>query len=77
MVSRKILIVLLSAGFVLPMAITLVWAVSRLLLAMEDREAAIVLDRVALALGLVWTLDLICLVLAQAVNAVGPPEKRP
>ena len=76
-VSRKVLIVLLSSGCILPVAITLVWAVGRLLLAMQDVEAAAVLDRVALALGLFWALDLVCLVLAQAINALGPPGNRP
>lgn len=76
MVSRKVLIVLLSAGCVLPVAITLVWAVGRLLLAMQDSAAAAVLDRVALVLGLFWALNLICLVLAQTINALGPPGNR-
>lgn len=77
MVSRKILIVLLAMGCVLPVAIALLWAVSRLLLAMQDAAAATVLDRVALALGLVWVLALVCLVLAQALNSLGPPDPRP
>lgn len=77
MISRKVLIVLLSAGCVLPVAITLLWAVGRLLLAMQDSAAAVVLDRVALSLGLVWMLALVCLVLAQAINALGPPSSRP
>lgn len=77
MISRKVLIALLSAGCVLPVAITLLWAVGRLLLAMQDSTAAVVLDRVALALGLFWVLALVCLVLAQAINALGPPGDRP
>jgi hypothetical protein len=67
------LIALLTAGCGLPVAITLLWAAGRLLLAMQDLSAAVVLDRIALALGLVWVLDLVCLVLAQAINSLGPP----
>jgi hypothetical protein len=64
---------LLSAACVLPMAIALVIGVARLLGAMQDDDGAAVLDRVALALGIVWAIDLVCLVISMAVNALGPP----
>lgn len=73
MVSRRFLIVMLTAGCGLPVAITLLWAAGRLLLAMQDLSAAAVLDRLALCLGLMWALDLVCLVLAQTINSLGPP----
>lgn len=74
MISRKVFTVLVTTACVLPVAIAVVLAVARLLGAMEDASAAAVLDRVALALGILWAIDLLCLVLAQGINALGPPE---
>ena len=76
MISRTALVGLLTAAVVLPIAISIVWAVSRLLLAMQDAVAATALDRVALALGLAWLLDLVCLLLAVALRVLGPPDER-
>ncbi len=76
MISRPILLVLLAIGCVLPVAITIVWAVGRLLLAMHDEAGATVLDRLALALGVLWSIDLVCLLLAQSINSLPPPDKR-
>jgi len=76
LISRTALVGLLTAAVVLPIAISIVWAVGRLLLAMQDAAAATVLDRVALALGLAWLLDLVCLLLAVALRELGPPDER-
>ena len=77
MISRRILLTLLAAGCVLPVAIVVVAAVGWLLGAMHDETGAAALGRVALALGIVWLVDLVCLVLAQALNVLGPPDERP
>ena len=65
--------VLLSGACVLPVAIALVVGVARLLGAMQDESGAGVLDRVALALGILWAIDLVCLVIGMAIDALGPP----
>ncbi len=65
--------ILITAACVLPVAIVIVLGVARLLGAMQDDSAAVVLDRVALAIGILWAIDLVCLLVAQAINAVGPP----
>lgn len=75
MVSRRILTMLVAAGVVLPVAIAVVLGVARLLGAMQDTSAATVLERLALALGIVWSVDLVCLILAQGINALGPPDE--
>ena len=73
MISRAVLAILVTVACILPVAIVIVLGVSRLLAAMEDAAGANVLDRVALALGVLWAIDLVCLVVAQSVNSLGPP----
>jgi hypothetical protein len=67
------LLTLVMLGCVLPVAIVVVAAVGWLLAAMDDAAGGAALGRVALALGIAWVIDLVCLVLAQAINSLGPP----
>ena len=73
MISRKVLLVLVAAAAILPMAIAVIVAVGRLLAAMQDAAGAAVLDRVALALGILWAVNVISLVMALALERLGPP----
>ena len=73
MISRTVLTILVTLAAVLPVAIVVLLAAARLLGAMQDEAAATVLDRVALAIGVVWAIDLLCLVLALGINSLGPP----
>jgi hypothetical protein len=77
-ISRRVLTILVTAACVLPIAIVVILAVGRLLGAMQDTVAADVLDRLALAIGIVWAINLVCLLLAQGINALekppGPPD---
>jgi hypothetical protein len=72
-ISRKVLLVLVTSAAILPMAIAVVVAVARLLSAMQDAAGSAVLDRVALALGILWALNLIALVMSLALERLGPP----
>jgi len=74
LISRRIITTLLAAGCVLPIALVIVVGTARLLAAMDDAAGALALDRIALALGIVWAISLVCLLLALAINALGPPE---
>jgi len=74
-ISRRVLTILVTTGCVLPIALVVVLGVARLLTAMQDATAAVVLDRIALATGIVWAIDLLCLLLALGINALGPPEQ--
>jgi len=76
-ISRRVLTVLLAAACVFPLAIAVVLGVGRLLGAMQDESAASVLDRIALAIAILWAINLVCLVLAQGINALGPPDEGP
>lgn len=73
--ARRVLVALVTAACTLPVAIVVVAAVGRLLGAMDDAGGAHALDRVALALGIVWVIDLVCLVLAVAITALEPPDR--
>lgn len=73
-ISRRVLLILVAVACVFPLAIVVLLAVARLLDAMQDAAAAGVLDRVALAIGVLWAIDLLCLLLAIGVNALGPPS---
>ena len=66
---------LVTAACILPVAIVVVVAVGRLLGAMDDAAGALALDRVALALGIVWGIDLVCLLVAMAINGLEPPDR--
>ena len=73
MISRRVFMILVAGACVFPLAIVVLLAVARLLDAMQDAAAAGVLDRVALAIGVLWAIDLVCLLLAVGINALGPP----
>ena len=75
MISRKVLLILVAAGAMLPIAIAVVVAVGRLLAAMQDSAGAAVLERVALGLGILWALNLIALVMALALERLEPPNE--
>ena len=71
MAFARLLFGLVVACLVLPIAILVVIAVSRMLSAMGDLGGAAVLDRLALAGGILWIILLVCLLLAQAIHALG------
>ena len=79
MISRRVLIVLISAAVVLPVAICVVAGVGYLLNTMQDKAAGAVLGHVALALGILWGINLILLLVLQAVNTLSqgdhPPDR--
>lgn len=74
MISRTVFAILVTSACILPVAIAIVLAVGRLLGAMQDEAGAAVLDRVALAIGILWAIDLVCLLVAQGINSLGPPS---
>jgi hypothetical protein len=69
-VSSKVLLALIVAGLVLPIAICVVLALALLLAAMGDAVGGVVLRYVALGGGVVWIVVLVGLILAQAIHAL-------
>lgn len=77
MISKRILFRLVGCLLVTPIGIVLVLGVARLLAAMGDEAGAVVLDRVALAGGILWAINLVCLVAALGLNALPPSDEPP
>jgi uncharacterized membrane protein YhaH (DUF805 family) len=69
-VSTHTVFLLLVGGLVLPIAISLILALATLLTAMGDAIGGQVLQYIALACGIFWMIDLVCLLLAQGLNSL-------
>jgi hypothetical protein len=69
-VFSQTLFTLLVAGLLLPVTISIVMALAALLEAMKDSTGGTVLRYVALAGGVVWVVDLVAIVLVQAVGTL-------
>ncbi|NLS91225.1 MAG: hypothetical protein GXX96_03455 [Planctomycetaceae bacterium] len=70
-VSASVVLLLLVGALMLPVAISILFGLGRLLSAMGDTAGGSVLGWIALAAGILWSLDLIGLVLVQAINSLG------
>lgn len=77
MIFRRALISLVVAALVLPMVALILVATGRLLAAMQDLSGSLVLDRLALVVGLLWIMVLVALVIIQALDRLGPPSDPP
>ena len=76
LISKRVLALAIAGLLLLPIAIVLVLGTASLLGAMQDAAGAMVLQRIGLALGLIWLLGLIGLVLALGVNAIDARDDR-
>ena len=74
---RRFSIVLVIVALVLPIAALILLAAARLLAGMGDDDGAAALDRLVLAAGLLWAIDLAVLVIVQALDSLGPPPRPP
>lgn len=72
MIFQQIITKLLLVALVMPVALAVVFGVGHLLAAMADDQWAGILFRACLIGGIVWVVDLICLLIALAVNVVDP-----
>jgi hypothetical protein len=70
-IPQPVLLVLIAIALLLPMAITVIMGVGQLLSAMGDVAGGVVLGRIGLALGILWGLDLVILVVGLAVQSLG------
>ncbi len=75
LVSKAIL-PLIAALLVLPIGISVLVAVSALLVAMGDAMGGVVVKYVAVACGILWVIGLICLVLLQGFYALTEAYRR-
>ena len=69
-IPKRAVLLLIAIAMVMPIGICVILALGRLLQAMGDASGSVVLDWIALACGVVWVLDLICLILAHSINSL-------
>jgi hypothetical protein len=70
----KTLFGLIVAGLLLPVTISIVVALASLLSSIGDQAGGTALRYVALASGILWVVDLIAIVLVQAIDALDRPD---
>jgi hypothetical protein len=76
LIPRGILAALLATALLLPTAALVLWGTAQLLAAMDDTAGAVVVERVLLAVAIIWLIDLIALVCVQGANALADPRDR-
>lgn len=74
---QRVLLLLLIVALLLPVATIVLGILAWLLGKMGDAPGSAVLDRVALTCVVLWILDLVFLVLAQAAHLFIPPGDPP
>jgi len=74
-IPSRLLATLVLAGILLPIALCVILGVAALLAQMGDTAGGAVLNRIALAGGIVWVIDLICLVLVLAIGSLCGPDE--
>ena len=73
-VSRLAITILVAIAVISTISLGVVLAVACIIGIMGDASGKVVLESVALAIGLVWIIDLICLVLALGVNSLSDSD---
>lgn len=76
-VPQAALLLLLAGALVLPIGTSVVLGLAVLLGSLGDPTGAGVLRWVALALGAIWVVDLVLLVLVQAFNSLSDSDDPP
>ena len=76
MISQRIVALLIVAALGLPMVMCVLYALARLLEAMQDFSGADVLGRVNLGLFALWAINLVALLIVSAINSLNqrPPD---
>jgi hypothetical protein len=69
-IPKPFIFIIVCCAVLLPIAITVVLGVGRLLAAMGDNLGGGVLDRLGLALGILWIVDLIVLVVMLSIQSL-------
>ena len=70
LISDRIVLSLIVVAILLPIALCVVLGVAALFTQMGDAAGGAVLHHIALAGGILWVIDLICLILALAIGSL-------
>jgi hypothetical protein len=73
LIPHRFVLALIVATILLPITLCVILGVAALLEAMGDSSGGAVLHRVALAGGILWIIDLICLLLVLAIGTLRGP----
>ena len=77
MIPQRAIAWLTVGALGLPIALCVLYVLSRLLGAMQDQAGAEVLSRIGLALFVLWLINLIALLITLAINSLRtPPDSR-
>jgi hypothetical protein len=75
LIPPRLVLALIVATVLLPIILCVVLGVGGLLNSMGDSSGGMVLHRIALAGGILWIIDLICLLLVLAIGAIRGPDE--
>jgi hypothetical protein len=75
LIPHRLVLALIVATILLPIALCVDLGVAALLSEMGDSAGGLVLHRIALAGGILWIIDLICLVLVLAIGTLRGPDE--
>jgi hypothetical protein len=75
MIPNRIVLLLIVVAVLVPITLCVVLGVAALLAQMGDVAGGAVLQRIALAGGILWVIDQICLVLALAIGSLRGPDE--
>jgi hypothetical protein len=76
-IPHRLVLALVVAAILLPITLCVLLGVAWILSAMGDSLGGMVLRRISLAGGILWVVDLICLVLVLAIGAIRGPHDPP
>jgi uncharacterized membrane protein len=71
----RVVLLLLAAAILVPVALCVILGVAALLAQMGDAAGGVVLYRLALAGGILWVIDLIFLVVSLAIGSLHGPDE--
>ena len=77
MIPQRAIAWLIVGALALPIVLCVLFALGRLLEAMQDQAGAEVLARVNLGLFALWAITLVALLVTTAINSLGAPPRGP
>jgi hypothetical protein len=75
LVPRWAILLLIAGLLIFPIAICVILGVASLLVAMGDSSGGTALKYIAWGCGILWVIDLVCLVLAQGLNTLAGEDR--
>jgi len=67
----RMMAVLVTVAVVLTVAMTVVLVAGHIFGKMGDGGGQVAMDRIAIGIGILWVIDLVCLVFSLGVNSLG------